>query len=191
MVDFVLHTKDTVSLNSRKLLEDAEKNFGFIPNLLRVLAESPAALEGFLQLARAFESTSFSGTERQVAILAISRFNECDYCIAAHSVAARGLKVPSDVIDSIRDDRPIEEPRLETLRRFATQVVDKRGWVSSADVAAFLGAGFTQEQVLEVILAASLKTLTNYVDHLAKTPLDDVYVSQAWQPTREVEQAIS
>ncbi len=182
MADFTVHTIETAPEQSVALLRGAEKAFGFVPNLIGILAESPAAAEAYLTLSQIFDRSSLTPVERQVTILAISRYNECDYCMAAHSVIASMQKVPADVIQAIRDDHPIADAKLETLRSFATTVVDKRGWVSDEDVLVFQSAGYTQAQILEIILAASLKTLSNYANHVAETPLDDAFASRAWQP---------
>ncbi len=179
---FKVHTKETASAASAELLGNAEKAFGFIPNLLGVMAESPATLNAYLTLGQLFDSSSFTATERQVAILAISRYNECHYCMAAHSVVAGMQNVPADVIQAIRNDEPIADERLEALRWFANQVVDKRGWVSGNDIDTFLDAGFTRAQILEVILSLSFKTLSNYINHVANTPLDSAFAAQSWQP---------
>lgn len=182
MSKFDVHTKKTARTESAELLAAAEKAYGFIPNLLGVMAESPATLGAYLSLGQLFEKSSFSPTEQQIVILTTSRFNECDYCMAAHSVIAGMQKVPTDIIEAIRDDRPIDDPRLEALRIFTHTVVDKRANVSSADVAAFFAADYTKEHVLEVIFGISFKTLSNYVNHVARTPLDDAFATQAWTP---------
>ena len=185
MSQFKVHTKASAPAQSAELLANAEKAFGFIPNLLGVFAESPAVLKGYLQLGQILDESSLSPVERQVAILAISRFNECGYCVAAHSVIAGMQKVPAHVVDAIRTDQPIADARLEALRKFATAAVEQRGWVSESDVAAFLAGGFNRAQLLEVILAISFKTLSNYVNHIPRTPLDDAFTSRAWQPVEK------
>lgn len=182
MTNFAVHTKQTAPEKSVALLESVEKAFGFVPNLIGTMAESPAAAKGYLTIGEIFDETSFSRTERQVVILAASRYNECHYCMAAHSVVAEMQKVPDDVIEAIRADRPITDPKLEALRAFTTAVVDKRGWVSDHDIEAFLEAGYTKEQILEVILGVSMKTLSNYVNHIAHTPLDTAFAGKAWAP---------
>ena len=182
MSDFNVHTLGTAPDKSVKLLEAMKQSAGFIPNLLGVMAESPAVAEAYTTLGKIFSRTSLTPVEQQVTLLAINRYNECDYCMAAHSVIASAQKVPADVIQAIRDDQPVKDERLEALRLFATQVVDQRGWVQDADISAFLSAGYTHAQVLEVILAVSFKTLSNYTNHVAETPLDDAFAARAWTP---------
>ena len=185
MSEFRVHTVDTAPEQSVPFLQSAQQSMGFVPNLIGVLAESPATVEGYLTLMSIFDKSSFDRVERQVAILAISRTNECDYCMAAHSVVASMQNVPADVIQAIRNDRPIGDTRLEALRKFSATLIEKRGWLSEDDVAAFRSAGYSDAQVLEVVLAASLKTLSNYANHLAETPLDDAFASRAWQPLKQ------
>ncbi len=185
MRQFDVHTKETASTESAKLLASAEKAYGFIPNLLGVMAESPATVKAYMTIGQLFDESSFSATERQVVILTASRFNECDYCMAAHSVVAGMQKVPADVIEAIRNDRPINDRKLEALRVFTTTVIEKRGWSSAADITAFLTEGHTKAQVLEVILGISFKTLSNYVNHVAETPLDHAFATQAWTPVTD------
>ncbi len=185
MSEFKVHTVDTAPEKSVAFLQGAQQAFGFVPNLIGVLAESPAAVEAYLTLSKIFDKSSLSPVERQVAILSISRVNECDYCMASHSVIASMQKVPADVIQAIRNDKPIADEKLEALRTFAVSLIEKRGWLSESDVDTFRSAGFSQAQVFEVVLAASLKTLSNYTNHLTETPLDDAFASRAWQPLKK------
>ncbi|MEE8514358.1 MAG: carboxymuconolactone decarboxylase family protein [Gammaproteobacteria bacterium] len=182
MRKFDVHTRDTAPAKSAESLRNKEEAFGFIPNLVGILAESPAALNGYVTLGQIFDESSFSPTERQIVLLAASRFNECRYCVAAHSVVADLQEVPADVIAAIRNDQPIADNKLEALRTFTTAVVEERGWVTEDDTAAFLAAGYSKAQILEVILGISFKTLSNYVDHVADTPLDEAFAPKAWAP---------
>ena len=176
-----IHSKETAPAKSAELLEDVEKTFGFIPNLLGVFAESPAALKGYLTLSQIFDESSFTPSERQVVLLSANRYNNCHYCMAAHSVIADMQQVPRDVVHSIRNDDPITDKRLEALRLFTTSVVDKRGWVTQEEIDKFLAAGFNKMQLIEVVLGVSFKTLSNYVNHIADTPVDDAFLAQTWK----------
>ncbi len=182
MTQFTLHTKQTAPINSVPVLETAEKAFGFIPNLIAVLAESPAGVKGYLNLMDTFDESSLTPTERQVVLLAVSRYNECQYCMAGHSVIADMQNVPREVVDAIRNDFPIADNKLEALRVFTTKVVDERGWVSKEDIQAFLDTSYTRQQLIEVIMGVSLKTYSNYLNHISEIPVDDVFANRAWQP---------
>jgi len=185
MSHYEVHTKETAPPQSAEILANAEKAFGFIPNLLGVMAESPALLKAYMALGQIFDETSFSPIERQVIILAASRFNECRYCMAAHSVTAGMQKIPADVINAIRNDQPIPNDRLETLRRTVTTAIEQHGWLSEENQVAFFASGYTRAQLFEVILGISYKTLSNYVNHVAEAPLDDAFASGAWAPVEK------
>jgi uncharacterized peroxidase-related enzyme len=180
MTQFPVHTLKTAPSPSARQLELIQKNLGFIPNLAGVLAEAPAALESYFSLGALFAKTSLSRTERQVVLLAVSRENRCHYCMAAHSVIARMQSVPELVIESIRNDGRIGDAKLEALRRFTTSMVRKRGMLDRRDLEAFFAAGYSRTHVLEVVVGVAMKTISNYTNHIAATPLDDAFASAAW-----------
>ncbi len=180
MARFTPHTIDSAPEGARELLSQTSDKYGFLPNLTATMAESPELAKAYAAVGDLFGATGFTLTEQQVVLLTISRLNGCDYCVAAHSTIAGMQKVPADVVAAIRDDRPIADARLEALRGFATAVVEQRGWVSEAQIEAFLAAGYEKRRVLDVILATALKTLSNYTNHVAETPLDPAFSGQRW-----------
>lgn len=181
MTSFETHTLETVGDDGRDILETVNKTYGFVPNLLGKMVEAPALAKAYLDIGATFGETSFSETERQVVLLAVSRFHECEYCVAAHSAIAGMSDVPEDIVASIREDRPIGEPRLEALRRFTTTVLDKRGWLDDGDLAAFLDAGYERRQALEVLVGVAMKTMSNFTNHIAGTELDEAFAAAKWQ----------
>jgi uncharacterized peroxidase-related enzyme len=182
-LDLPLHDENTAPEGSRRGLEATRQRLGFLPNVLRLLSNSPAAFKSYQTLTQQFEASSLSTTERHVVLLTASRANGCDYCVAAHSVIADNAGAPAEVVDAIREHRPIDDPKLEALSRFTTRMVDTRGWVEQGDVDAFLGAGFTEAQVLDVLLGITMKTLSNYANHLEHTPLDEPFKGRAYEGT--------
>ena len=180
MTQFTIHSKATAPEKSVPILDSTEKAFGFIPNLVAVLAESPAGVKGYRTLMGIFDESSLTPTERQIVLLAVSRYNECHYCMSAHSVIADMQKVPQDVTNAIRNDLPIADNKLEALRVFTTKVVDKRGWVSKEDIQAFLDSSYTRQQLIEVIMGVSLKTFSNYLNHIAEIPVDGAFAARDW-----------
>lgn len=180
MTDFQTYSLDTAPDKSKDVLETVNKAYGFVPHLLGTMAEAPALAEAYLALGKFFGKTSFNETERQVIALAVSRSNGCEYCVAAHSTIAKMGKVDEAVIDAIRDDEAIADAKLEALRQFTTQVVEKRGWLDDDDVGAFLDAGYERQQVFEVILGVGMKTMSNYTNHIASTRLDDAFADGEW-----------
>jgi uncharacterized peroxidase-related enzyme len=177
---FTLHTAQTAPAASADILDQVEKAWGFVPNLHRVLAESPAALEAYGTLWGIAEKTSFTPVERNIAYLAIIFENECAYCMAGHSNLSRMAHVDDGAIEAVRQGLPIADTRLQVLRVFAAKITRQRGVVSEADVAAFLGAGFTKAQVLDVLVLAATKLISNYANHIADTPLDAFMKGAEW-----------
>ena len=181
MTDFPAHTIETAPEDSRPLLEKSEANFGRIPGLHAVMAEAPALLEGYQVLHKLFaENTSFDADELTVVWQTINVEHECHYCVPAHTGIARIMQVDNAISTALRDETPLPTPRLEALRTFTLQVVRGRGNVAEADVQAFLDAGFTKRQILEVILGLSQKVMSNYTNHLAQTPVDEIMQQFAW-----------
>ncbi len=180
MTTFPIHSLDTAPDASKPILAATQKKIGFVPNLFRVMAEAPAAIEAYATLMDLFERTSFTAAEKQTVILAISYVNKCEYCMAAHSTVAAMQKVPAEVIESLRNGTPLEDPRLEALARLAREIVETRGWPSEEAKSAFYAAGFTAAQYLEVVLGVSMKTLSNYINHAADTPLDGAFSAAEW-----------
>ena len=180
MTTFPVHSLDTAPDASKPILTAVQKSFGFVPNLYRVMAEAPAAAEAYASLMDIFGRTSFTATEKQTVLLSVSYVNGCEYCVAAHSTVAAMQKVPAKVIESLRNGTPIEDPKLEALARLTREIVETRGWPSEEVKSAFTAAGFTAAQYLEVVLGVTLKTLSNYINHAADTPLDGAFSAQEW-----------
>ena len=181
MTYFTIHTPETAPSESKKLLEQSNKALGFVPGLYGVLAEAPKTLEAYQLLGTLFKNTSLSTTEQHVVWLTINYENDCSYCVPAHTGLAKFDKVPDNVIEALRSGTPIADPKLEALRTFTVQLVQKCGWLTDDDVQVFLGAGYTQQQILEVILGMAHKVISNYTNHIAKTPVDAAFKPFAWE----------
>lgn len=182
MTQFTTHTLQSAPAAAKPLLEAAKAKLGFIPNLYGNLAEAPAALQAYFDLSAHFDKTSFTPVERQVVLIAISTENNCEFCVAAHSLIARTMvKVPGAVVDALRQLRPLPDARLDALATFTREVVRGRGFVARDAVDAFLKAGFTRQQVIEVVLGVALKTLSNYVNHLTETKTNAEFAAEAWK----------
>ncbi len=183
MIDFPLHTKDSAPEASKVLLDGSVKAFGMIPNLHAVMAEAPGLLKSYKFLHDEFMHTSFNADEKTVVWQTINVEHACHYCVPAHTGIAKSMKVSDEVTDALRNETPLPSARLEALRRFTQQVVRQRGVVGDADVNAFLTAGYTKRQVLEVVLGVAQKVMSNYVNHLAHTPIDKPFAVFEWQKT--------
>lgn len=167
---------------SRDVLNSLEGEMGFLPNLYRVLAHSPSALRAYAALNKLVHDTSLSPDEQQAVLLAAAREHRSDYSIAAHSHAARGAGLDEDELDALRESYPVpNNERLEALRRLTQRIVVKRGQLDEDDIDAFLAAGFAEHQVLEVILAVAMKTLSDYASHVARPAVDERYAEMSWE----------
>jgi uncharacterized peroxidase-related enzyme len=169
------------------VLEKAKAQVGFIPNMYANMVNSPGVLDTYLHGYKAFrEASGFTPAEQELVFLTISRINGCAYCMGAHSMLGEKKSGLADaVIAAIREDRPIPEPKLAALSTFTRRMVEKRGLISRADAEAFLGAGYTERHMLEVVLAIAVKTLSNYSNHLFHTQLDDMFAGHAWNPPKQ------
>lgn len=182
MSELPLHSIETAPAAAKPLLEKAQKNYGFVPNLLGVMSNAPALLEAYMTLSGIFGKTSLSPTEQQVVTMTVARLNDCHYCIAAHTTVAQMSNVSSDVLDGLRSNTPLADAKLEALRQFTIKVVEKKGWVDAADQKALTDAGYDAAVALEVVVGTALKALSNYTNHIADTPVDDSFAANSWSP---------
>jgi uncharacterized peroxidase-related enzyme len=186
---FTLHDTATAPAASTELLEGVQKSWGLVPNLHRVLAESPAALEAYATLSGIAEKTGFTAQERNIVYIAIIYENECTYCMAGHTNLSRMAKVEPEAIAAVREGRPIADPKLEALRQFAAEVTRNRGVVSEADMSAFKATGYDNRAMLDVLVLAATKLISNYTNHLAQTPLDAFMKGAEWTAPGKLEPA--
>lgn len=180
MTTFIIHNANSAPAGSKELLEATQRRKGLIPNLYGVLAEAPIAVEAYDALGSLLMRSSFTPTERHVVWFTINAYHDCHYCMAAHTFLAKGEGVPEDVIETARAVGAYEDPKLEALRVFTLNLVESRGWASAEALDAFLGAGFTKQNVLEIVVAISHKVLSNYTNHIVETPVDDAFKRFTW-----------
>jgi uncharacterized peroxidase-related enzyme len=179
---FTLHDAATAPAASAGILNGVQKAWGFVPNLHRALAESPAALEAYSTLWGIAEKTRFTAIERNIAYLSIIFENECSYCMAGHTGLSKMAHVDPAYIDAIRSGRPIADAKLEALRHFAALITRNRGVVSDEDVAAIKAAGYDNGAILDLLVLGATKLISNYTNHLVDTPLDPFMKGSQWTP---------
>jgi AhpD family alkylhydroperoxidase len=174
-----LNTLHPVDLNTandaqKPLLTQALHQVGFIPNMYANMVNAPGVLSTYLHGYGLFRKASgFQPSEQEVVFLAISLSNDCGYCTAAHSMIADKVSgVPADVLTAIRARAPIPDRRLAALYAMASELVSTHGRPQAPTVLAFLQEGFTELHALYIILAAGVKTLSNFTNHALGTPLD-------------------
>ena len=187
MLNFEIHTVESAPEASREALRGAEEAYGFVPNLMGTMARVPSLLNAYWAVSKQLAATSLSPVEQQVVALAVSRHNECEYCMAAHSAVASLAGLPGEELDALRAGHRLGDPKLEALRAFTVAMVEERGHVSDAGIQDFLDAGFSVEQLLEVIVGIAMKTLSNFTNHVVHTPVDGAFQSFRWEAERSGE----
>ncbi|MDG2284434.1 MAG: carboxymuconolactone decarboxylase family protein [Alphaproteobacteria bacterium] len=180
MTTYPIHNTETAPEGSKPLVHAVSKKMGFVPNLIGVLAEAPAALETYFGVMDIFKRSSLNDAEKQTVLLSASIVNDCTYCMAAHSTLATMKKVPPGVIEALREGTPLPDPKLEALAALTRSIVETRGWPTEESKQAFLAAGYDNRVYLEVLVGVTVKTLSNYVNHDADTPLDQVFEPMRW-----------
>ncbi len=182
MTTFVKHDLETAPEKSKSLLEKSLKATGRLPGLHRVMAEAPGLLEGYQTLHQLFQESSFNAEELTVVWQTINVEHGCTYCVPAHTAMANMMKVDPALSEALRNRDPMPTAKLQALHDTTLAMVRKRGDLSEADMETFFNAGYGQRQLLEIVLGLAQKTMSNYVNHFAKTPMDEVFRKFAWQP---------
>jgi len=188
MSDYTFHALKPVQTDeakspAREVMDGAQQNMGMVPNMYRTMANLPALLGTYAHGYDLFRQQSgFSAPEQEVIFITISRENGCKYCVSAHSFLADiASGVPAEITDALRAGKTLPDAKLEALSRFTKVMFDTRGWPGKDDVAAFLKAGYEESHVLGIVLALSVKTISNYANHLFDTPLDKPFESRRWE----------
>ena len=157
---------------SKPLLAAVNKQLGVVPNLMKMVGNSPAALEGYLALNGALAKGVIDVKLRERIALAIAEFNGCEYCLAAHTYLATNLAKVSDAEIRAARSGGSGEPRADAALKFALRVASERGRIGDADLAELRAAGFDDAAVVEIVLNVALNVLTNYVNNVACTDVD-------------------
>ncbi len=168
MATFTAYNIATAATELRPTLETIEKKFGFIPNLFAYMAEAPVSIEAYLALNALIAKSSFTPQQAQVALLAVSIENKCDFCSVAHRAIGKQAGANQQTLDALNTNTPIESTSDQALAAFVRAVVKERGLVSEAVVDQFLASGFTKQQVFEVMVIVAIKTLSNYSNHISQ-----------------------
>ncbi|NLC37625.1 MAG: carboxymuconolactone decarboxylase family protein [Alcaligenaceae bacterium] len=173
MSRLTLHTVESAPEAARERVAAAEQANGFLPNLIGVLANAPAALETYQVVGAINGRTSLSPAEREVVQITAATLNDCGFCVAGHTkLSLHKLRMPAELVEALRKVEAIADPKLNALARFSVAIIEKKGQVSDDELAAFRAAGYTDQQALEVVLGVSLATLCNFANSLAQTPIN-------------------
>jgi alkylhydroperoxidase family enzyme len=181
MHQYRIHTIDSAPEKSKPSLQGLQQAVGFIPNLAATMAESPPLLASFVNAFGNLHGGTFTGQHKQTLLLTNAVANACSWAVAFHSTLALKEGVPSDDVRAIREARPPKDAQLAALSLFTRALIDKRGHVDERELAAFTGAGFRADQVLEVIAALAVSVMANYAGNITKPTLEAPFQAQAWE----------
>lgn len=178
-IDLAPVNDNTTDADALALIDQAREKMGFVPNMYRTMANSPGYLSTYMHGYQAFrEHSGFSPQEQEVIFLVLSRKNGCDYCTAAHSMLADKVQKLDPVsLKAVRAGDELPDAKLQALAEFTAHIFDTRGLITVADAAEFLAAGFSQKQIMEIVLAISVKILSNYSNHIFHTEVDDPFLA--------------
>ncbi|MBV7387988.1 carboxymuconolactone decarboxylase family protein [Pasteurellaceae bacterium TAE3-ERU1] len=174
MARLTVHTAQSAPEDARARVALVEKNNGFIPNLIGVLANSPQALAFYQEVGKLNGQNSLDKFELEVVQITAAVNNGCDFCVAGHSKVATLIGLPENVLQALRNRTLIDENRkYQALALFTQQLIDTRGKVSDAQLNDFKAAGFSDQNVLDVVMGVALATLCNYANNVAQTEIND------------------
>jgi alkylhydroperoxidase family enzyme len=181
MTDYPIHTIESAPGNSKPALEQLQKAFGVLPNLAAAIANSPKLINSLVGVFQQVHSSSLTEQEIQIVLLTDAVTNSSIYAVAFHTALALQQGVSSEETDAIRERRVPAYKRFAALHTLAKTLIEKRGHLSEQELDAFLAAGFTKEQVLEVVAIVAASTITNYAATIANPPLEVAFRQHAWQ----------
>lgn len=176
-----VHTIESAPEGSKSQLKESVKSFGMLPGLHGVLAGSPEALKAYKTLHELFKKSSFNAEELTVVWQTINVEHECHYCVPAHTAIAHMMEVDSALIEALRNGKALQNEKLQVLQDTTLSIVRNRGRISDAKLAAFYAAGYGERQVLDIILGVAQKTMSNYTNHIANTPVDEPFQKFIWK----------
>jgi uncharacterized peroxidase-related enzyme len=163
---------DASPQGSREQLNAVAKTLGSVPNLFRLVGNSPAALMGYLGLGNALSGAQLDVKTQERIALAVAEINGCGYCLSAHTYLGRNVAKLDDAEITANRNGASSDPKASAAVRFAAQIVNTRGHVTDEDLAAVTDAGFGAAEIVEIALTVALNTFTNYINEVAKTEID-------------------
>lgn len=177
---YAVHTPDSAPQGGGEALRRLHAAVGVIPNLAATMAESPALIDAFLALREQYAKTAFSPAEIQVLSITAAYENDCGWCVAFHTAMALKEGVAKEAVEALRRGGRPADARLSALSEFARAMVRGRGRVPEAAREAFLAAGYSKRQALDVVMGMGFSLLANYAAHLTHPPLDAFLAPHAW-----------
>jgi len=181
MPNYPLQTIASAPEKSKPALEQLQEAFGILPNLPAVIANSPKLINALVGLFAQVHSPGLSEAENQIVLLTDAVTNSSAYAVAFHTTLALQQGIRSEETSAIREGHLPKDKRYAALSNLAKTLIEKRGHLSEQELDSFIAAGFTKEQVLEVIAIVAASTITNYTGTIANPPLEDAFQKHAWR----------
>lgn len=164
------------SERSDKALTDIGRMFGgYVPNLHKVLARSPAVVEAFEAMRRLLQDTKISALERELISIEVSRRSGCDYCMTAHTYFADRMKLGAEDIERARRGKLVTDPRLALVQRATHRILDHKGRLPESELDEIRAAGMGDDQLIEVIAVIGWYVMSTYTNNLAQTEIDPFF----------------
>lgn len=180
-LNYPAHTIASAPENSKPALEQLQKAFGVVPNIAGAIANSPKLINSLAGAFQQVHSSSLTEPEIQIVLLTDAVVNACTYAVAFHTGLALQQGISPEETEAIREHRTPKDKRFGALSSLARTLIEKRGHAGEQELDSFIAAGFTQEQVFEVIAIVAASTITNYAGTIANPPLDDPFRQYAWR----------
>jgi alkylhydroperoxidase family enzyme len=184
MTNYPVQTMETAPAGSKPALEQFQKVFGMVPNIVGAIANSPKLVTALMRVFEQAHSGTLAETEVQIVLLTDAVTNASAYAVAFHTAMGQQAGLSAEVTDAIREGRAPKDKRYAALSLLAKTLIEKRGHLSDQEQESFFAAGFTREQVLEVILTVAASTMTNYTGTLANPQLEPQFQPFAWRAQR-------
>lgn len=157
---------------TQDVFTQVEQRLGFVPHLIKEMSVSLPTLLVYLNGQDILAKGTLTPKEQQAVQLAVSSANSCHYCQAVHDFFGHQVGIPAEEIKAIRAGRPLADPRLAAVVETTKLLVEKRGWLSEGEQRTLAEQGLTKAALYEIIAYIGLKTITNYINHIAHTPVD-------------------
>ncbi len=181
MPNYPVQTIASAPEGSKSALEQLKKAFGVVPNIAGAIANSPKLINSLVGLFGQVHSPGLTEAENQIVLLTDAVTNSSTYAVAFHTALALQQGISSEETTAIRERRLPADKRFAALSALAKALIEKRGHLTEPEVDSFNAAGFTKEQVLEVIAIVAASTITNYTGTIATPPLEDAFRQHAWR----------
>jgi alkylhydroperoxidase family enzyme len=180
MLDYPVHTVESAPAQSKPVLRQLQQTFGLIPNIAAKMAASPVLTNGFIGLFERVHASSLTEQQIQTLLLTNAVANASEWPVAFHTALALKAGVHRADVDAMRHGVPPADAGLAALSTLARTLIEKRGRLAESDLTRFLEAGFSAEQILEVIAVVAASTITNYTSSVTRPALEAQFEEFAW-----------